>query len=151
MYPRRPSATPILGTLVLLLVLLAACGGGGDQSSGNGESQGGEQGDGEQQDGQQDGQQGGEADGERASQEKVSLGTIESVEPESRRVVLKPAFAAQGGDQITFRVTNNAVVQVNDQEAELSDIQPGQDAEIDYITKNDVNRAVAVEIVGDGG
>jgi len=148
MYPKRPSATPFLGTLVLLLVLLlAACGGGGDQSSGNGESQGGEQGDGEQ----QDGQQGGEADGERASQEKVSLGTIESVEPESRRVVLKPAFAAQGGDQITFRVTNNAVVQVNDQEAELSDIQPGQDAEIDYITKNDVNRAVAVEIVGDGG
>jgi hypothetical protein len=147
MYPKRPSATPFLGTLVLLLVLLAACGGGGDQSSGNGESQGGEQGDGEQ----QDGQQGGEADGERASQEKVSLGTIESVEPESRRVVLKPAFAAQGGDQITFRVTNNAVVQVNDQEAELSDIQPGQDAEVDYITKNDVNRAVAVEIVGDGG
>jgi hypothetical protein len=148
MYPKRPSATPILGTLVLLLVLLlAACGGGGDQSSGNGESQGGEQGDGEQ----QDGQQGGEAGEERASQEKVSLGTIESVEPESRRVVLKPAFAAQGGDQITFRVTNNAVVQVNDQEAELSDIQPGQDAEIDYITKNNVNRAVAVEIVGDGG
>jgi hypothetical protein len=148
MYPKRPSATPILGTLVLLLVLLlAACGGGGDQSSGSGESQGGEQGDGEQ----QDGQQGGEADGERASQEKVSLGTIESVKPESRRVVLKPAFAAQGGDQITFRVTNNAVVQVNDQEAELSDIQQGQDAEIDYITKNNVNRAVAVEIVGDGG
>jgi hypothetical protein len=148
MYPKRPSATPILGTLVLLLVLLlAACGGGGDQSSGNGESQGGEQGDGEQ----QDGQQGGEAGEERASQEKVSLGTIESVEPESRRVVLKPAFAAQGGDQIIFRVTNNAVVQVNDQESELSDIQPGQDAEIDYITKNNVNRAVAVEIVGDGG
>jgi hypothetical protein len=148
MYPKRPSATPILGTLVLLLVLLlAACGGGGDQSSGNGESQGGEQGDGEQ----QDGQQGGEAGEERASQEKVSLGTIESVEPDSRRVVLKPAFAAQGGDQINFRVTNNAVVQVNDQEAELSDIQPGQDAEIDYITKNNVNRAVAVEIVGDGG
>ena len=146
MYPKRPSATPFLGTLVLLLVLLAACG-GGDQSSGNGESQGGEQGDGEQ----QDGQPGGEAGEERASQEKVSLGTIESVEPESRRVVLKPAFAAQGGDQITFRVTNNAVVQVNDQEAELSDIQPGQDAEVDYITKNNVNRAVAVEIVGDGG
>jgi hypothetical protein len=149
MYPKRPSATPILGTLVLLLVLLlTACGGGGDQSSGSGESQGGEQGEGEQQDGQQGG---GAADSEQASQEKVSLGTIESVEPESRRVVLKPAFAAQGGDQITFRVTNNAVVQVNDQEAELSDIQQGQDAEIDYITKNDVNRAVAVEIVGDGG
>jgi hypothetical protein len=148
MYPKRPSATPILGTLVLLLVLLlAACGGGGDQSSGNGESQGGEQGDGEQ----QDGQQGGEAGEKRASQEKVSLGTIESVEPESRRVVLKPTFAAQGGDQITFRVTNNAVVQVNNQDSELSDIQPGQDAEIDYITKNNVNRAVAVEIVGDGG
>jgi hypothetical protein len=51
---------------------------------------------------------------------------------------------------MTFKVRKNAVVQVNDQDAELSDIQPGQSAEIDYVTKNDLNRAVAVEIVGGG-
>ena len=80
----------------------------------------------------------------------MALGTIESVEPESRKVVLKPSYEAQGGDQMTFKVRKNAVVQVNNQDAELSDIQPGQSAEIDYVTKNDLNRAVAVEIVGGG-
>jgi hypothetical protein len=129
----------------LLLGSLAGCGGGGEQS-GNGGAQGGDEQQGEQQGGGE--QQAGEDQGR--SPEKVALGTIESVEPESRKVVLKPSYEAQGGDQITFKVRKNAEVQVNDQDAELSDIQPGQSAEIDYVTKNDVNRAVSVEIVGGG-
>jgi hypothetical protein len=71
------------------------------------------------------------------------------VQPEKRKVVLKPSFEAQGGDQITFNVRKNAEIRVNDQEAELSDIKSGQQAQIEYVTKNDVNRAVSVEIVGD--
>jgi hypothetical protein len=71
------------------------------------------------------------------------------VKPDKRKVVLKPSFEAQGGDQITFNVRKNAEIRVNDQEAELSDIKPGQQAQIEYVTKNDVNRAVSVEIVGD--
>jgi hypothetical protein len=138
-------AVPILIVLVLLLGSLAGCGGGGEQS-GDGGAQGGDDQQGEQQGGGE--QQAGEDQGR--SPEKVALGTIESVEPERREVVLKPSYEAQGGDQITFKVRKNAVVQVNDQDAELSDIQPGQSAEIDYVTKNDVNRAVSVEIVGGG-
>jgi hypothetical protein len=138
---------PILIVLVLLLGSLAGCGGGGEQS-GNGGAQGGDEQQGEQQGGGE--QQAGEDEYQGRSPEKVALGTIESVEPESRKVVLKPSYEAQGGDQITFKVRKNAEVQVNDQDAELSDIQPGQSAGIDYVTKNDVNRAVAVDIVGGG-
>jgi hypothetical protein len=140
-------AVSILIVLVLLLGSLAGCAGGGEQS-GNGGAQGGDEQQGEQQGGDQ--QQAGEATDQGPSPEKVALGTIESVEPENRKVVLKPSFEAQGGDQLTFKVRKNAVVQVNDQDAELSDIQPGESAEIDYVTRRDVNRAVSVEIVEGG-
>jgi hypothetical protein len=147
---RVPAATLFSIVLVLLLGFLAGC--GGDQS-GSGESQGGKQGGSEQgggeQAGGQGGEQGGEAADERPSQAKVALGSIESVKPDKRKVVLKPSFEAQGGDQITFNVRKNAEIRVNNQEAELSDIKPGQQAQIEYVTKNDVNRAVSVEIVGD--
>src|SRR3712207_6028835 len=94
--------------------------------------------------------QGGQAGGGGRPQQKIALGTIESVDPESREVVLAPDFEAQGGDQITFKLRKNAVVRVNDQEAELSEVQQGQSAQVEYVTRDDVNRALAVEIVGGG-
>ena len=148
MRTRAPAAMPFLILVLFLLGSLAACGGG---QSGDGGSQGGEQ-QGEQGGDQQDGgqPQGGQAVGGGRPQQKIALGTIESVDPESREVVLAPDFEAQGGDQITFKLRKNAVVRVNDQEAELSEVQQGQSAQVEYITRDDVNRALAVEIVGGG-
>ena len=149
MRTRAPAAMPFLILVLFLLGSLAACGGGGQ--SGDGGSQGGEQ-QGEQGGDQQDGgqPQGGQAVGGGRPQQKIALGTIESVDPESREVVLAPDFEAQGGDQITFKLRKNAVVRVNDQEAELSEVQQGQSAQVEYVTRDDVNRALAVEIVGGG-
>ena len=141
MRTRIPAATLFSIVLVLLLGFLAGC--GGDQS-GSGESQGG----GQQGGGEQGAKQGGKAADEGPSQAKVSLGTIESVQPDKRKLVLKPSFEAQGGDQITFNVRKNAEIQVKDQPAELSEIQSGQQAQVEYVTKNDVNRAVSVQVVG---
>lgn len=146
MRTRIPAAVPFLILLLFLLGSLAACGGG--EQSGDGGSQGGEQQGGQQQEGQQ--QEGQQADDQGKAPQKIALGTIQSVDPERRRVVLKPDFEAQGGDQITFNVRKNADVRVNDQEAELADVQQGQSAQIEYVTKNEVNRATAVEIVGGG-
>jgi hypothetical protein len=140
---RVPSAAHFLVVLTLLLGFLAGCGGGGEQS-GSGESQGGgEQGGAEQ--------GGGEAANQQAPQQKIALGTIKRVKPDRRKVVLKPTSEAQGGEQMTFNVRKNAEIRVNDQDGEMADIQSGQSAQIEYVTKNEVNRAVAVEIVGDGG
>jgi len=144
---RVPLAALFPIVLVLLLGFLAGCGGGEGQS-GNGGSQGGGEQAGSEQGGEKGGEKGGEAAEEVRGQEKVALGSIESVQPDERKVVLKPSFEAQGGDQITFKVRKNAEIQVNDQEAELSDIQPDQQAQIKYVTKNEVNRALAVQIVG---
>ena len=147
MRTRIPAATLFSIVLVLLLGFLAGC--GGDQS-GSGESQGGgQQGGGQQGGGEQGTKQGGKAADEGPSQAKVSLGTIESVQPDERKLVLKPSFEAQGGNQITFNVRKNAEIQVKDQPAEISEIQSGQQAQVEYVTKNDVNRAVSVQVVGD--
>ena len=141
MRTRIPAATLFSIVLVLLLGFLAGC--GGDQS-GSGESQGG----GKQGGGEQGAKKGGEAADKGPAHAKVSLGTIESVQPDKRKLVLKPSFEAQGGDQITFNVRKNAEIQVKDQPAELSELQSGQQAQIEYVTKNDVNRAVSVQVVG---
>jgi hypothetical protein len=138
---RIPAATLFSIVLVLLLGFLAGC--GGDQS-GSGESQGG----GQKGGGEQGAKQGGEAADEGPTQVKVALGSIESVQPDERKLVLKPSFEAQGGDQITFNVRKNAEIQVKDQPAELSELQSGQQAQVEYVTKNDVNRAVSVQVVG---
>lgn len=150
MRTRVSAAMPFLILLVLHLGFLAGCGG---NQSGNGGSQGGEQGGQQQGGGEQQGgqQQGGEATDEGPSQEKVALGSIESVKPDRRKIVLKPSFEAQGGDRITFKVSQDAQIQVNDQEADLSDIQQGQQAQIGYVINNEVNRARSVQIVGGGG
>jgi hypothetical protein len=139
---RIPAVTLFSIVLILLLGFVAGC--GGDQS-GSGESQGGGQQGGGEQGG---GEQGGEAADEGPTQVKVSLGSIESVQPDERKLVLKPSFEAQGGDQITFNVRKNAEIQVKDQPAELSELQSGQQAQVEYVTKNDVNRAVSVQVVG---
>jgi len=139
---RIPAVTLFSIVLILLLGFVAGC--GGDQS-GSGESQGG----GQQGGGEQGAKQGGEAADEGPTQVKVALGSIESVQPDERKLVLKPSFEAQGGDQITFNVRKNAEIQVKDQPAELSEIQSGQQAQVEYVTKNDVNRAVSVQVVGD--
>ena len=141
MRTRIPAATLFSIVLILLLGFLAGC--GGDQS-GSGESQGG----GKQGGGEQGAKKGGEAADEGPTQAKVALGTIESVQPEERNLVLKPSFEAQGGNQITFNVRKNAEIQIKEQPAELSELQSGQQAQIEYITKNDVNRAVSVQVVG---
>ncbi len=143
MRTRVPSATLFLITLVLLL---AGCGGGGDQSGNGGEAQQG----GEEQAQQGGGEQGGGGANQGPPQVKVALGTIESVQPDSWTVVLKPSTEIQGGGQMTFKVRKNAEISINDQPAELADVEAGQQAQIQYVTRKEENRALAVQVVEGG-
>ena len=142
MLTRVPSATHFL---IILVLLLAGCGGGGDQSgNGGGEQQNDEQ-----------AQKGGEEQGDEVANPvspkvKIALGTIESVQPDSWTVVLKPSTEIQGGEQMTFKVRKKAEISINDQEAELADVESGQQAQIQYVTRKDENRALAVQVVGGG-
>jgi hypothetical protein len=132
---RVPSATLFLIALVLLL---AACGGGEEQSGNGGEAQkGGEK-------------QGGGAADRGGAPVKVALGTIQSVQPDDWTIVLKPSTEIQGGEQMTFNVRKKAEISINEQEAELADVEAGQQAQIQYVTRKEENRALAVQVVESG-
>ena len=127
--------------LILLAGLLAGCGGGdqsGNGGQGNGESGGTKK-------------QGGEAAKKGASLPKIALGTVKSVKPERRRVVLKPSTKQQGEKPIRFKISKNTRVTLDNKQAELADIKEGQQAQITYVVRNERNRAREVTLISAGG
>jgi hypothetical protein len=136
MHLRGPSAALFFIVSILLAAfLLAGCGGGGDQS-GNGGAQGGE---GEQ----------GEAEQGEAPQAKVALGKVIAVKPDRRKIILRPSTEQQG-DRLIFKVIEGAQISLNDKQAEMADVQEGQQAQITYVVVNEQNRARIVELISDG-
>jgi hypothetical protein len=127
--------------VLLAVLVLVGCGGGGDQSE-NGGSQGGGNGSG--------GEKQGKAPQGNAPQAKVALGTIISANPHRRKIVLRPSVEVQGGKRMVFKVRKDAEISLNDQPAEIADVKQGQAAQIEYIVKNEKNRARAVALISSG-
>ena len=144
MRTRIPPTALFLLVFILLSGLLAGCGGGGDQSGNGGSQDGGAPGEGEQ-------QQGGAAQEDAAPAPKIALGTIKSVKPDKRKIVLQSTAEVQGGERMTFKVKKNAKITLDDKEAEMADVKEGQDAQIRYIVKNEVNRAREVSLISAEG
>ncbi len=141
MHLRRPPAAVFFVVSVLLAGLLVGCG-GGDQS-GSGGSQGG--------DGQQQGQaQQGEAQQGDPPEVKIALGRVISVVPDRRKIILRPSTEVQGGERMIFKVRDDAEISLNDQPAEMDGVQEGQQAQIEYIVVNELNRARRVELISEG-
>jgi ABC-type Fe3+-hydroxamate transport system substrate-binding protein len=140
MHLRGPSAALFFIASILLAALLAGCAGGGDQAN-NGGTQGGE------------GEQGQAAQGEgtqaKAVQLKIALGTIVSVKSDRRKIVLRPSTEQQG-NRLVFKVVDDAVITLDDQPAEMADVQEGQQAQVEYITVNEQNKAREVELINSG-
>jgi hypothetical protein len=127
--------------VLLAVLVLVSCGGGGDQSE-NGGSRGGGNGSG--------GEKQGKAPQGNAPQAKVALGTIISANPHRRKIVLRPSVEVQGGKRMVFKVRKDAEISLNDQPAEIADVKQGQAAQIEYIVKNEKNRARAVALISSG-
>ena len=140
MHLRGPSAALLFIASILLAGLLAGCAGGGDQAN-NGGAQGGE------------GEQGQAAQGEgtqaNALQLKIALGTIVSVKPDRSKIVLRPSTEQQG-DRLIFKVVDDAVITLDDKPVEIADVQEGQQAQIEYTTVNEQNKARVVELINSG-
>jgi hypothetical protein len=128
---RESSAISLLLPLVLW-VLLAGCGGGGDQSGGGGGDQGQKQ--------------EGKAAKKEAPQHKIAIGTIRTFKEDKRRISLRPAANAQSKKPLGFKIRKNAKITLDGKKAEFGDIAEGQQAQIEYVVKNKVNRAVALHL-----
>ena len=120
---------PALVLSLLLVGLLAGCG-GSDQSGGS----------------QQEGKAGGEAVKKEKLSKKVAIGTVRAYKADRRRLSLRPASEVQGDKPLGFKVRKNAQVTLAGEQAELGDIEEGQQAQIQYVVENDVNRAIIVQL-----
>ena len=128
---RETSAVSLILPLllsILLAGLLAGCG-SGNQSGG----------------GQQE-KQGGKAAKQKRLSGKIAIGTVRAYKDDRRRLSLRPAARKQDDKPLGFKVRKHAQVTLDGEKAELGDIQEGQQAQVRYIVKNEVNRATIVQL-----
>jgi hypothetical protein len=59
---------------------------------------------------------------------------------------VQPSQQAEGPDKVPLNVRKTAEITLGDQKAEIGDIVEGQQAQAEYVVKNDVNRAVSVQL-----
>ncbi|MDQ5811565.1 MAG: hypothetical protein M3358_12645 [Actinomycetota bacterium] len=147
MHPRRPSTTLFLAGVILFAGLLVGCGGGGQSANG---AQDGESGGTKQQGGEAAKKEGNQAVKKARPRARIALGTVRSVNPESRELTLEPSAPAQGKGPIPFKIAKNATVTLDDKETELAQAGEGQQAQITYIVKNEVNVARQVALISGG-
>lgn len=132
---RESQAVSLLLPLVLSVVLvgsLAGCGGG--QSEGGGQERNPE------------GKPAGEAAKKEPLPRKMAFGTVRAFKDDKRRLSLRPTVNAQGEKPLGFKVRKNARVSFAGKEADAGDIKEGQQAQVSYVVKNEVNRAVVVNL-----
>ena len=122
---RESPAISVLLSLVLC-ILLAGCG----QSGTGGDEQ----------------EQNGEAAKKEPLQQKIAIGTIRTFKEDKRRISLRPAANAQSEKPLGFKIRKNARITLGGKKAELGDIAEGQQAQVEYVVINNVNRAVAVHL-----
>lgn len=127
MLSRPRLAVPLIALLAALAGLIAGCG-GGEQS----------------QSPPDDGQQ--QPSKKEAQETKIAVGDVVGVKPDKRRMVVKPSQQAEGPEKIAINVRKTAEITLGGEKAEMGDVAEGQQAQAEYLVKNDVNRAVSVQL-----
>ncbi len=148
MHPRRPSTTLLLVAVLLLAALLAGCGGG--EQSGNG-SQEGESGGTKEQGGAVAKKEVTGAAKQGALRPKIALGTVTRVRPERRKMIIRATTAEGDLERMPFKVGRQATITLDDQAAEVADIQDGQQAQITYVVRGEINLARKVTLISGEG
>jgi hypothetical protein len=150
MHPRNFSTALFLAMTVLIVGLLAGCG-GADQS-GSGSQQDGEKE--AAQDQNEPEKQDGGASKQKAENEpakKILFGTVTFVNSKTEGFSVKPTIKAQGKKPVIFRLAQQTNITLAGKEAKLDDMEKGQQAQVEYVVRNDRNRARVVRLFEGGG
>jgi hypothetical protein len=129
--------TTVLFLATIVLILITGCG-GGDQS-----------GSGSQQDGGSQAEQGENApkkQGENAPKKKVVFGTVTFVNPKTEGFSVRPTIEEQGNKPVVFRLANETSITLDGNEAKMEDMKKGQQAQVEYVERNERNRARSVRL-----
>ena len=134
----------------MIVGLLAGCG-GGDQSGSGSQQDGGK---GAKQDQNAPEKQGGGASKKKAGNEpakKVLFGTVTFVNTKTEGFSVKPTIKAQGKKPVVFRLAQQSRITLAGKEAKLDDMEKGQQAQVEYVVRNDRNSARVVRLFECGG
>ena len=137
MHTRGLSTVLFLATIVLIAGLLTGCG-GGDQS-----------GSGSQQDGGSKAEQGKNASkkqGKSGTKKKILFGTVRFVNPKTEGFSVRPTIDEQGNKPVAFRLAKETSITLGGKEAKLEDMKKGQQAQVEYVERNERNRARSVRL-----
>ena len=132
----RLRETPVVSLILplvlslLLAGLLAGCGGNEKSADQSGGGQ----------------KQEGKAAKQKQLSGKIAIGTVRAYKDDRRRLSLRPANKKQGDKPLGFKVRKHAQVTLDGEKAELGDIEEGQQAQVRYVVKNDVNRATILQL-----
>src|SRR5919107_4770468 len=133
----------VLFLATIVLILITGCG-GGDQS-----------GRGSQQDGGSQAEQGENApkkQGKNApKKKKIVFGTVTFVNPKTEGFSVRPTIEEQGKKPVVFRLANETSITLDGKEAKLEDMEKGQQAQVEYVVRNERNRARSVKLFEAGG
>jgi hypothetical protein len=148
MHQRGLSTVLFLATIVLILI--TGCG-GGDQSGSGSQQAGGSQAEQGESVPVEQGENAPKKQGKNAPEKKVVFGTVTFVNPKTEGFSVRPTLEEQGKKRVVFRLANESSITLEGKEAKLEDMKKGQQAQVEYVERNERNRARSVKLFETGG
>jgi hypothetical protein len=150
MHPRGLSTVLFLATIVLIAGLLTGCG-GGDQSGSGSQPDGGSKAEQSKNAPVEQGENAPKKRGKNAPKKKILFGTVTFVNPKTEGFSVRPTIDEQGNKRVAFRLANETSITLGGKEAKLEDMKKGQQAQVEYVERNERNRARSVRLFEAGG
>ena len=145
MHQRGLSTVLFLATIVLIAGLLTGCG-GGDQSGSGSQQDGGSKAEQGKNAPVKQGENAPEKQGKNAPKKKILFGTVAFVNPKTEGFSVRPTIEEQGDKPVAFRLANKTSITLGGKEAKLEDMKKGQQAQVEYVERNERNRARSVRL-----
>jgi hypothetical protein len=131
----------VLFLATIVLILVTGC---GDQSGSRSQQDGGSQ--------AEQGENAPVKQGKNAPKKKIVFGTVTFVNPKTEGFSVRPTIEEQGKKPVVFRLANQTSITLDGSEAKLEDMKKGQQAQVEYVERNERNRARSVRLFeADGG
>jgi hypothetical protein len=150
MHQRGLSTVLFLVTIVLIAGLLTGCG-GGDQSGSGSQQDGGSKAEQGKNAPVKQGENAPKKQGKNAPKKKIVFGTVTFVNPKTEGFSVRPTIEEQGKKPVVFRLANETSITLDGKEAKLEDMKKGQQAQVEYVERNERNRARSVRLFEVGG